>query len=196
MVQGISLVSTAGIHIEEQSRKEKFRFLADEDSLWVVMDTQGVKGIWKFSNNTYKEFSSFLTLAFALSCPGITLQSVLGNRAVFAVQKDGQQYTIFDGHKVSGHSTFSIMLDSIIKEEDQRGTVKIFRPSSHTLQWMNGTRPLRQLPGKFHTLSSAGQVQRLTTNSQDQACSTSQHLSRPLEMHVESSHTTVLIPRL
>lgn len=53
------------------------------------MDTQGVQGTWKISSNTYKELSSFLTLEFVLSCPGITLQSALGNRAVFAMQKDG-----------------------------------------------------------------------------------------------------------
>lgn len=53
------------------------------------MDTQGVQGTWKISNNTYKELSSFLTLAFVLSFPGITLQSALGNRTVFAMQKDG-----------------------------------------------------------------------------------------------------------
>lgn len=53
------------------------------------MDTQGVQGTWKISSNTYKELSSFLTLAFVLSFPGITLQSALGNRAVFAMQKDG-----------------------------------------------------------------------------------------------------------
>lgn len=77
------------------------------------------------------------------------------------------------------------------KDQDQRGPAMGSRPSAITLRWMNGTRSLQLLPGAFSSQLSAGQVQRLTTNSQCLASPISQHLSRPLEMHVESSHTTV-----
>lgn len=45
VVQGILEVFRVVIYIDEQSGKEKYKFLVEGDNLWVVMVMYGVKGI-------------------------------------------------------------------------------------------------------------------------------------------------------
>ncbi|XP_005736480.1 DNA-directed RNA polymerase III subunit RPC1 isoform X2 [Pundamilia nyererei] len=54
VVQGIPEVARAVIHIDEQSRKSKYKLLVEGDNLRAVMATHGVNGSRTTSNNTYE----------------------------------------------------------------------------------------------------------------------------------------------